>query len=351
MVWWHTKDIKISSLLQRVFAVWMEMSILVLKMLLWRQDKIHISLVNSRRDSFVNFGQFVLIMRLVSMVWITLHLSILCTPSVLCWIVKFSQIWQLQTHRFLLRSLILLNNLKSKKTLSIWEGFFKNIILTSSSAYTIFLCFSIRLVYSSLTMNTINQLLALDLSLLQSARWLVWVQYARLIQIWGELIVFFWAGVLIGFWLYGVYKKDNEYKKKALTIFFTIVGVFWVYAVVNLGVPQWRPGAMEISGAIAPLIPHPADNSFPSGHALFAGALLVALLRYFRYYSCLVTSTTVLAIITLTARVIGGIHYPGDIVAGLLFWSIGAYFLRSGIDKLVRKVAPIFIKIASYIRL
>ena len=31
---------------------------------------------------------------------------------------------------------------------------------------------------------------------------------------------------------------------------------------------------MEISGAIAPLIPHPVDNSFPSGHALFTAALL-----------------------------------------------------------------------------
>lgn len=114
MVWWHTKDIKISSLLQRVFAVWMEMSILVLKMPSWRQDKIHISLVNSRRDSFVNFGQFVSTMQLVSMVWTTLLLFILCTPSVLCWIVKFFQIWQSQILKFLLRSLISLNNLKSK---------------------------------------------------------------------------------------------------------------------------------------------------------------------------------------------------------------------------------------------
>ena len=55
----------------------------------------------------------------------------------------------------------------------------------------------------------------------------------------------------------------------ALHVFFTIVCVFIAYAVINLGIPQWRPGAIEAVHGIAPLIPHPIDNSFPSGHALF----------------------------------------------------------------------------------
>ncbi len=50
---------------------------------------------------------------------------------------------------------------------------------------------------------------------------------------------------------------------------------------INLALPKWRPGATEMAGAIAPLIPHPIDNSFPSGHALFTGALLAALYHYF----------------------------------------------------------------------
>lgn len=123
MVWWHTKDIKISLLLQRVFVEWTGMFILVQRMPSWRQVKIHISLVNSRRDNFVNFGQCVLITRLVSMVWITLLLFILCTLSVLCWIVKFFQIWQSLTLKFLLRSLILLNN-NFKKISPNWRDFF-----------------------------------------------------------------------------------------------------------------------------------------------------------------------------------------------------------------------------------
>jgi membrane-associated phospholipid phosphatase len=79
----------------------------------------------------------------------------------------------------------------------------------------------------------------------------------------------------VAIWLFGVYRKDNSYKQKSLAIFFTIISIFIVYAIINLGIPQWRPGATEaVRGGIAPLIPHPIDNSFPSGHALFTGALL-----------------------------------------------------------------------------
>jgi undecaprenyl-diphosphatase len=199
-------------------------------------------------------------------------------------------------------------------------------------------------------MNTLNQLLALDLSLLEWSRTLVSPEYARLVQISGELVVIYGAILLVGLWLYGVYRRDNQYKRTALAIFITIVSVFVLYAIINLGIPKWRPGATEMAGAIAPLIPHPIDNSFPSGHALFTGALLVALFRYFRVQS-LITMAIIMAIITLVARVIGGIHYPGDIIAGLIFGALGAYLPRPVVDRSVVYIAPIVIKIASWVRL
>ena len=196
----------------------------------------------------------------------------------------------------------------------------------------------------------INQLLALDLSILEWARTLVSPEYAWLIQISGELVVIHGTILLVGLWLYGVYRRDNEYKRIALAIFFTIVSVFVLYAIINLGLHKWRPGATEIVGAIAPLIPHPIDNSFPSGHALFTGALLVALYRYYcRNWFILVTS--LFWVITLTARVVGGVHYPGDIFAGLIFGMIFAYTLRPLVDCIVGFIAPIAIRIASWVRL
>lgn len=225
------------------------------------------------------------------------------------------------------------------------------IIYILSILYSIFLCFSIGLVYSSLTMNIINQLLALDLSLLQSARGWVWSEYAPIVQLTGEGIVVFWALFLVTLWLYGVFKKDNQYKIQALTIFLTVVSVFAIYAIINLGIPQWRPGAMSIPGAIAPLIPHPIDNSFPSGHALFSWAFLVALFRFFSRCYILTGSVLIIVGITLVSRVIGGVHYPGDILGGLIIGSTWAYLLQPYIDILSKKVSPFFIKIASYIKL
>ncbi len=107
---------------------------------------------------------------------------------------------------------------------------------------------------------------------------------------------------------------------------------------------------MEAVKGIMPLIPHPVDNSFPSGHALFTGALLVWLYRYF-YKKFIFTLTIFIGFLTLSARVIGGVHYLGDIIGGLLIGSVVAYFLHPIVDFLVSKTAPIFIKIANWIKL
>jgi membrane-associated phospholipid phosphatase len=199
-------------------------------------------------------------------------------------------------------------------------------------------------------MTLINSLLSLDLSLLEQARTLISPEYARLVQISWELIVIYGAILLVVLWLYGVYHQENKYKQIALALFWTIVSVFVVYAVINLAIPQWRPGAIEAVHGIAPLIPHPIDNSFPSGHALFTGALLIGAWRYLRR-GWLIASILILGLITLISRVIGGVHYPGDIIAGLIIGGSGVYMLQPLISLLDRKVSPILLKIASWIRL
>jgi membrane-associated phospholipid phosphatase len=92
------------------------------------------------------------------------------------------------------------------------------------------------------------------------------------------------------------------------------------------------------------------DNSFPSGHALFTAALLFWIFKYYHRNSLLIL-TAIIWSITLSARVIGGVHYPGDILGWLLFGLIGAYLLRSIVSSIVNKILPICIRIASWIRL
>ncbi len=166
----------------------------------------------------------------------------------------------------------------------------------------------------------IQTLLDLDTSLLLEAQGIIPREYAKIIEILGESIVIFAVIFLIILWLYGTYKKNDTYKYTALGIFATIILTFIFYAIINLGLPKWRVGAMELTGATA-LIPHPTDNSFPSGHALFTAALLVGLWHLSRKWS-LIVGAIIFGIITASARVIGGVHYPGDIIGGWIFGTI-----------------------------
>jgi membrane-associated phospholipid phosphatase len=198
----------------------------------------------------------------------------------------------------------------------------------------------------------IHSLLNLDTSIFLSTQSLIDPKYANIIHILGESIVIMSGAFMTILWLIGVKTKNNEYKKISLRIFTGIIGVFILYGIINLGMPKWRVGAMELSGATA-LIPHPTDNSFPSGHALFSAALLVGIWKYYPKI-LLILLFIILALVTTTARVIWGVHYPGDIMGGLFFGFIGASFLAKYIttsELFEKNVYPFFIKLAGLIKL
>lgn len=81
---------------------------------------------------------------------------------------------------------------------------------------------------------------------------------------------------------------------------------------------------------IAPLIPHVADNAFPSDHALFAAAI-AAVGTLFSVSTGAVL--WVLAIIIGSARVLAHVHHPIDIIgsfaiAALSTWIIATVWQR-----------------------
>ncbi|MHB1163156.1 MAG: phosphatase PAP2 family protein [Minisyncoccota bacterium] len=63
---------------------------------------------------------------------------------------------------------------------------------------------------------------------------------------------------------------------------------------------------------ITPLIPHAADNGFPSDHALLMGTLAAIVTVFNRRLGA---ALWVLAILVGTARVLAAIHHPLDILA------------------------------------
>jgi undecaprenyl-diphosphatase len=81
-----------------------------------------------------------------------------------------------------------------------------------------------------------------------------------------------------------------------------------------------------------PLIPHDIDNSFPSDHAALAGALAGVASLYNRTLGSLLW---VLAVAVAAGRMLAGLHYPIDVVAGLVLgglaaavagWAVHKYF-------------------------
>ncbi len=198
----------------------------------------------------------------------------------------------------------------------------------------------------------LHYLLQLDIDTLTWARSLVWIEFARAIQLLGESVVLWWALLLLFLWFRGVKLGDNRYKVWALEIFFVIILTFVLHFLVNLGIPQWRPSPQTVVWGIAPLIPHPIDNSFPSGHALFTVALLVGLWSsYKRWWA--IAGTILFGLITASARVIGGVHYPGDILGGWLFGFIGGYIALFCINTTLFRlyIFPGIIRVASWLKL
>lgn len=198
----------------------------------------------------------------------------------------------------------------------------------------------------------IQSILDFDKNLLISLQSIIPAKYSLITTIVAESIVIWVMILLVTVWLYGVYKKDNSYKTRSLQIFGLIISVFVIYTLINLCVPQWRQHPHEFlqNININPLIPHPTDNSFPSGHALFSAATIVAVWSYAKYKTTIVI-TIILAILTVCARVLGGVHYPGDIIGGLFFGGIGALFFRSYIEKIVAFCSPFILKIAAFFKL
>lgn len=146
-----------------------------------------------------------------------------------------------------------------------------------------------------------------------SAAWFPALKTAVVVLADSEVLLF--AATLVGLWLYGRFvAHDDRAKREALRCFWLTMIAFGAYWAVNFGLPvRARP---ETVSAIPPLVSHLPDNSFPSGHAIFWAASVVALFAFSRRW--LAWTALVLGALMCWARVLAGIHYPGDIVVGAL---------------------------------
>lgn len=129
--------------------------------------------------------------------------------------------------------------------------------------------------------------------------------------------------IVIGLGASAVFSNDKNFRQKIIFSFVVTAALWFIVLVFKEIFSLPRP--FEILPNIVSLFPHSAGGAFPSGHATFFSALAGA--SFFLSYKRLGFWLGLAAILVVTARVAAGVHWPTDILAGLLIGSIGAWAL------------------------
>lgn len=113
-----------------------------------------------------------------------------------------------------------------------------------------------------------------------------------------------------------IFRKYRTYVKKNASII--------IYSLVSVGIARFvivellrllieRPRPFEVLDGVTRLIPYVSDGSFPSGHAAAFFALATPMVFYYRKTASLFLFA---ALVISVDRIIGGVHWPSDVIAG-----------------------------------
>lgn len=114
-------------------------------------------------------------------------------------------------------------------------------------------------------------------------------------------------------------------------IFCLIAGNFLLKPLIN----RIRPFALNESVQL--IIQAPKDASFPSGHTYCSFASAFVLLGYNKKAG---VAALVLAILIALSRLYLYVHYPTDVLAGVVMGFLAAWAARRLTDRLLRRPAP-----------
>lgn len=140
--------------------------------------------------------------------------------------------------------------------------------------------------------------------------------------------------ILIILWFWSEHAKKTAFRA-------AVAGLLaWLGFCNLIGAFYFRPRPFDNGNlSVNELIFHRPDRSFPSDHAAFLFAL--AFIFLFLGYRKLGLSFFVMAIAISLTRIIVGVHYPSDVLAGLGIGLIAAaliWFFRHQVDFIFNKV-------------
>lgn len=128
--------------------------------------------------------------------------------------------------------------------------------------------------------------------------------------------------LLLGAFIYFLFThEDKKRGAREVATIILIALAAWIVASIMKHL-FYTPRPFLALPDVTLLLPHEADGAFPSGHATFYSALAMAM--YF-YHKKIAVVFAVSAVIIGIARIMVGVHFPVDILAGLILGPIIAY--------------------------
>lgn len=104
----------------------------------------------------------------------------------------------------------------------------------------------------------------------------------------------------------------------------SIIALPLIYIVAKIGSLLYYDPRPFVVGDFTPLIPHSADNGFPSDHTLFVSALAAIIFFFNRKFGVLLFA---LAFLVGVARVLAGVHHFIDIFGSIVIASVTTYIV------------------------
>jgi undecaprenyl-diphosphatase len=109
--------------------------------------------------------------------------------------------------------------------------------------------------------------------------------------------------------------------EKKQAFFFGLITLPLAYIFAKIAGHFYFDARPFVVGNFTPLIPHAADNGFPSDHTLLAGALAASVMCSSRKFSI---ALWIIAILIGISRVAAGIHHWGDIAGSIVIVLLAA---------------------------
>ena len=167
---------------------------------------------------------------------------------------------------------------------------------------------------------------------------------------------YFWIPVVLLMWILGSAFNNENAKKGAVML--AVVFIAIIIIGLSLKAVYYRPRPFLnplLSSIDHVLVPKDFDSSFPSGHALIvAGGAAVAFMFLRKRYSI---PLVIEAALVSYSRVYVGVHYPTDVIAGVILGVAISFIICSILinnryfNKLYQIVDTIYVKILKSVRL